>query len=85
MEVKGLTSSALYGSNSQRDSIYYLVIDQGMGMGLTTIDIVILRSHTLNHDHTSWMAFEEIVDKGDEHDDSSWRRDERKSGESLDE
>jgi len=78
--VNGLTSSALYGSMGQSQFKWIRV-----RMGLTTVHIIVLRGHSLNHDHTSWMAFEEIVDKGDEHDDSSWRRDERKSGESLDE
>jgi hypothetical protein len=55
-------------------------IDQGTGTGLTTVDIIILRGHSLDHDHTSWMAFEEIIDEGNEHDDSSWRGYERKSG-----
>ena len=73
--MKGLTSSALYGSSSQRYSKYNVVIEQVGGTGLTTIDIVILRSHSLNHDHTSWMAFEEIVNEGDEHDDTGWRGD----------
>jgi len=44
-----------------------------MGTGLTTIDIVILRGHSLNHDHTPRVAFEEIVNEGDEHDDTGWR------------
>lgn len=73
--MNGLTSSALYGSTGQYEFKWKRV-----AMGLTTVYIIILGGHSLNHDHTSWMAFEEIVDKGNEHDDSSWRGDERKSG-----
>jgi hypothetical protein len=58
---------------------------KSMKLGLTTVDIVILRSHSLDHDHTPRMAFEEVVNEGNEHDDSSWRGDERKSGEAFDE
>jgi hypothetical protein len=49
-------------------------------LGLTTVDIIVFRGHSLNHDHAPGMAFEEIVNEGNEHDDSSWRGNERKSG-----
>jgi hypothetical protein len=79
-EVNGLISSALYGSASQQFSLFNSSIEQARGKGLTTVDIIILWGHSLNHDHTSRMALEEIIDKGNEHDDSSWRGDERESG-----
>jgi hypothetical protein len=56
------------------------VIDRGRVQELTTVDIIIFWGHSLDHDHTPWMAFEEIVNEGNEHDDPSWRGDERKSG-----
>lgn len=39
----------------------------------------------LNHDHTSGMTLEEVVDERDDHDDSRWWGSEGQSCESLDE
>jgi hypothetical protein len=40
---------------------------------LTSIDIVVFRGHTLDHDHTSRMTLEQVVDEWNEHDDTRWR------------
>lgn len=53
--------------------------------GLTFVQLVALVWHALDHDHTTWMALEEVVDEWDEHDDARWRGDEGKSREALDE